>query len=99
MAFSSLKDILPRRLKQAGIERDVSASRVVLIANELLNDIFGSQTTADKAKAVALKFGQLSIATTSASLRQELRFSEKDFVKKINDSLGKPQVKRLRFLV
>ncbi len=89
MAFTSLKKILPRRLKQAGIERGVQAAQVLQIANKVLDELFGSKTTAQHAQAASLKYKQLNIATVNASLRQEISLRQKEIVGKIMEQFDK----------
>ena len=99
MAFKSLGKLLPRHLKQAGIHRDVQASRIVTIANEILDEWFGKDTTSYNAKAVSIKYKKLSIASANASLRQELHFKKDDLRKEVNKRVGENIVEEIKIVI
>jgi len=99
MAFNSIGKLLPQRLRQAGLEREVQISQVIIMANDLLNELFGPQTTDYKAQAVSLKQKNLSIAAMNSSMRQELAIKERDFIFRLNKKIGKQMVERLRIVI
>lgn len=99
MAFNSLGKLLPQRLKQTGIAREVGISQVIAMANELLNEVFGPETTDYQAQAISLKHRRLSIATMNASFRQELVMRERDFIYRLNQRAGKPMVEAIKVIL
>ena len=99
MGFTSLGTLLPKRLQQAGLDRAVEATRVLFLADALLDEWFGRGTTASRAKAVSVKQKKLAIASLDASLRYQLRLRERELVSVINERSGKPMIDGLRILV
>ena len=99
MAFKKLGILLPRQLRQAGIERDVKAARVLNIANEALDEVFGQGTSQKSARAAIFKFKALKIATTDASLKNEIMFRKEELIKNINTRLGDEVVKKIQVVI
>lgn len=95
MAFKSLGKLLPRQLRQSGIERDVKAAYILTMTNDILDDIFGAGTTANHARAAIFKCKQLKIATTNASLKNAIMFRQQDIIKAVNNKLGEQIVERI----
>lgn len=99
MAFSTLGSLLPQRLRQNGLERPVQAAAAVHIANQILDEWFGSDTTTTIAQAVSVKQRQICIASLDASMRHELKLREEELIEQINRRSGKLCVERLTVLV
>ena len=99
MAFSTLGSLLPRRLRQNGLERPVQAAAAVEIANQILNEWFGADTSSTIAQAVSIKQRQICIASLDASMRHELKLREEELIAQINQRTGNPCVDRLAVLV
>lgn len=94
-----MKALLPQRLRQQGIERPIMAAQALDVANGVLNDWFGAETTALRAQAVSIKFKQLCIASLDAALRQELKLRERDLVLAVNQRLGATAVEGLKLII
>lgn len=99
MAFNSLGKLLPQRLRQTGVEREVLTSQVIIMANELLNDIFGPKTTDFQAQVISLKMRKLSIAAVNPAFRQELMMREKDFLFQLNQKVGRTVAEKIKFIL
>ncbi len=99
MAFQTMKNLLPQRLRQNGLAQPVRVAQAIETANQVLDEWFGAQTTELRAKAVSIKFKQLSIASLDAALRQELKLRERELVSAINSKIGDMAVERLRLLI
>ena len=95
MAITKISNILPQRLKQAGIEKGVRAAQILEISNKILDEMFGPDTSNFKARAIIFKQQQLHIATTIPSLQQELTMKKIKIINKVNGNIGKDVVKRL----
>ncbi len=91
--------MLPKRLRQNGLERPVQAAVAVDIANDVLNEWFGPETTAKSAQAVSLKQRRLCIASLDASLRHELKFREQELLEAVNKRVGVLCAEQLQILL
>jgi hypothetical protein len=99
MAFKALGSLLPSRLRQSGIAQGVQAARVVEVANEALNEMFGPETTQTIAQAVSYKMRRLYVASLHASFRQELKFRQQEFTDYIGSRLGEGLVQEIQFVI
>lgn len=96
MAFKPLGGMLPQQLKRAGIERGVVAARVLITANEYIDEKWGKGTSESSARAIAFKFGKLQIASLDAGFRQEIAYHSSDICQHINDQLGRELIKKVQ---
>ncbi len=99
MAFNSIGKLLPQRLRQTGVEREVLTSQVIAMANDLLNDIFGPNTTDFQAQVISLKMRKLSIAAVNPAFKQELAMREQDFLFQLNQKVGRTVAEKIKFIL
>lgn len=99
MSFQSLSLLLPKRLKQNGLSQPVIAAQAVEQANALLEQLFGQGVTQSRVQAVSVKYQRLCLACLDASLKQELKLREQEFVSLLNQRLGAPSVTQLQIVV
>lgn len=99
MAFKRLGKLIPQHLKSAGIARGVQAARVIDVANNALDSVFGTGTSASDARAVSLKHGKLEVASMHSAFRQEIHLQSDTIIRKINTELGDDLVKRIQVIV
>lgn len=99
MAFKPLGSLLTGRLRQSGLAQGVQAARVVQVANEALNEMFGPQTTETLAQAVSYKMRRIYVASLHASFRQELKFRQDEFIQYICRRLGDGLVQEIQFVI
>lgn len=95
MAFTSLKNLLPKSLRRAGAERQVRATVIIDRASEVLARIFGE----DAAKKMSPKYvraGVLHIRCTSSAYAQEITLRQDEVLAMLNDRLGESAVRALR---
>lgn len=99
VAFKKLGKLLPRQLRQAGIERDVNAARILEVANQVLDEVMGSDTSKKSARAAVYKFKVLKIATTDASLKNQIYLKKNELIQNINARLGADSVKKIQVII
>lgn len=93
-----LSDILNKKRNKSPLLRSAEASLVVEQANKVLTQIFGEEFL-NYARAIYLKQEILSIACLSSVAAQEVRISEENILKEINDFFGKNIVSKLKYIV
>lgn len=94
-----MKSLLPQRLKQTGLARAVHSAQAVEIANGVLNEWFGAQTSLEKARAMFIKNKQVCVASMDAGIRYELKLREREFVDAVNRKAGQVCADSLRVVV
>ncbi len=96
MAFSSLRDLLSRSLRTAGIDRQVRAAQVVDTFGAVVAQHLGAPVAA-QATAVHLRDGVLTVRCASSAMAQELRLREPKLLATLNERVG-GSVDRLHFI-
>lgn len=94
MAWDSLKSIMPKALKTAGIQEKLTAVLVLQTAQRILTARWG----ADKAAMVdfvSFKTGCLKIVSHSPGAMQALRLGQAAFVNDLNRELGQKAVHKI----
>lgn len=99
MSFKQIGKLLPRQLRQAGIERGVRAAQVLMEANEVLDEIFGPGTAANAARAAVYECKTLKIATTDASLKNAIIFRRQEIINAVNKRIKEDCVQRLQVVI
>lgn len=94
MAFTPLKRILPQAVRQAGVEAQVGAARVVDEAQASLVRLWDPERAAH-VRAVSFKEGTLKVAITSPSAAHALRLIETQWVNETNRALGSRKVMKV----
>ncbi|MFA5134451.1 MAG: DUF721 domain-containing protein [Patescibacteria group bacterium] len=94
----ALRDLLPESLRKAGIAKEVNAARVCSEFNVILKEVLGGKA-AEKANAIYVKNGTLTIAVMSSVIGQEIKLHEHELLQKLGEKVGQKAVERLRFLV
>ncbi len=97
MPFQTLRSLLPKAIKKAGLARQVEAGLVCQEFDELAKDIF--KEISSQAKAIYFKDKILTIAVLNSVLAQEIKLRERYFIDKLNDKRGWDTVLGLRFLM
>lgn len=69
------------------------------MANAVLNEWFGPETTARVAQAISIKQRRLCIASLDAAMRQELKFREQELLSTVNKRVGVPCVEQIQILI
>lgn len=90
---------MPGRLRQAGLAQGVQAARVVEVANEALNEMFGPETTQTIAQVVSYKMRRVYVASLHASFRQELKLRQPEFSEYIGRKLGPGLIEEIQFVI
>ncbi len=98
MAFTSFRDVVsesspPKKI----LTQQVEAAHVLEVTTRILGELFG-EALATHAKPLYLKNRTLTITCASAAVAQEIRLNQQAIVQKINDTLGKKEVDRIRYL-
>ncbi len=97
MAFTPLGDALHQKLSShTPLKRQVEASQIVEIANEVFAELFGDQ--GKNAKPLFLKNRTLTVTCSSSAIAQEIRLRQVEIVAKLNEKMGKTEVDRIRYL-
>ena len=94
--FVPIKDLLPKSIKNAGIEKQVEAAMIIEKFHQILQEMFGRKAVG-RARAVYFKNGILTISSTSSVLIQEIYLKQKQIIKKINEKFGKIIVNNFKF--
>jgi len=99
MSLKRLSGLIPQHLRSAGIAQAVLAARVLEVANGIIDDLFGPGTSESDVRAVALKRGQLQIASNQSTYRQEIHDRASDIQEKVNANLGESLVKGVQVIL
>lgn len=99
MSLKRLSGLIPRHLQSAGIAKGVLAARVLQVANETIDELFGHGTSERDVRAVALKQGRLQIASIHSAYRQEIHDRATEIQEKVNTDLGEPMVKKVQVIL
>ncbi|MFZ6014804.1 MAG: DciA family protein [Patescibacteria group bacterium] len=88
MPWESIKFILPRSVKNAGIEDQVTAEKVLALAKKILLSRWGDEKSAF-IEFTTFSDGRLTVDTVSPSAMQVLASEKKDFLTALNQALNK----------
>lgn len=91
-----LGKILPSRMREAGLARNIVVARILAEARNWIAVSFGEET----AKRIAIKslhHGEMVIHTEYPALAQNLRLHEAELVRHINSKFGGNILTRLRW--
>lgn len=91
-----LKDVLAKRMRQAGISGKVSAAQIVNSAQEVLLDVFAEDLSSRMA-AVYVKGATLTIKVENPAVGQELKFHEMEIIQKLLEKVPHCGVQHIRF--
>lgn len=92
--WESLKFILPRAVKDAGINERVTAVRVLDTATQALVARWGEDKAA-RVKFLSFNTGTLKVETESPAAKQMLYQEKIDFINTLNNKLGERAVMSL----
>lgn len=94
MAWDSLKSIMPKALRTAGIQEKLTAVRVLQSAQKILSVRWGEEKAAN-IEFVSFNAGCLKIASISPGAMQALRLDQIAFINDLNRELGQKAVHRV----
>jgi len=95
--MDSIKNILPKSLKKAGLTQKVAAALVVESFSEVADDLLGKKISG-RVQALYLKDKILTIACLSSVVAQELQLNQNKVINRINKKFDEKMVEKLRFL-
>ena len=95
--FKSIKDILPKSIKKAGIKDKVEDGLAISKFNRIVAEVLEIKIK-NKLRPLYLKQGFLVVACLDNELVKKLRSKENEIISKINWELRKTVVRGLRFL-
>jgi hypothetical protein len=95
MAFTPLSRLLPQAVKQAGIERSVSATYVVEAAQTVIARMLGPERAAF-VNVTSFKGNVLTVTVTAPAAAHALRGIATQWMKETNNALGSVRVKEMR---
>jgi len=98
MAWQKLENLLPKSIKKAGVDSQVSAAVICDDFIKVLSEVFDERVT-KKVKPMYIKNKTLTIAVMNSVLAQEIKLHEPEILKKMNVPGKEKIVERLRFLV
>jgi len=96
MPFEPIRRILPRAIQNAGISRQVTASRIIESAGETVNALWGEEKAAF-VRAVSFHDGILKLVATSPAALQELRLWDVRLQNELNRRIGSKVVQKIVF--
>ena len=95
--MQSIADLLKQKKNLSPLWRGVDASMIVEQANGIILNLLGPEAK-NIVQAVYFKNAVLTLACLSSTTAQEIRLSEKEIIKKINNFCGAERVNKLRYL-
>ena len=84
---------LKKFIKKQGIEKEINQQKAVNVWAEVVGKKIEEHT-----EPVDVRFGVLTVKTSSPVWRQELQFQKKNIVDSINKKLKKATIKDIRFI-
>ncbi|MFA6322372.1 MAG: DUF721 domain-containing protein [Candidatus Buchananbacteria bacterium] len=97
MSFTSIKKIIPKSVKAAGIQNNLNEAKILENFNETAAKVFGDRVL-KKIKPLYIKDGTLMVACLSDVLAQYIRENERRFLFELNRPFGKGIIEKIRFL-
>ena len=98
MPFSPIGDTLKQSLtNKKALQKQIEASDVVTAAVAVFIEVFG-ETEAVHVKPLYVKNRTLTVTCSGATVAQEIRLNQAEIVQKLNDTVGKNEVDRIRYL-
>ena len=94
LSVEPVSGVLSRVLQQLGLEQDMRGWQAVGEWERLVGPRVARHT-----RAVGFRDGTLQVEVEGSAWMQELGFLKRDLVRKINQHLGTPYVKDVRFVV
>ena len=91
MSFQPIRRILPHALQSAGISKQVNAARVVQIATEVFQRLWGEEK-ASYVRVTTFQDGVLTVKTPSPGAQQEIRVQQIRLQNEINRLIGARRV-------
>lgn len=89
-----IKNLLPQAIRRAGMSNQVEAGRIVMLAQDVLKDLFGDDI-ARHMQTWTFRSGTLSIRCAHSMYSQELAWQQKEIIHAINTRLGTTDIVRL----
>ena len=84
---------LKKLIKKQGIEKEINQQKATDVWAEVVGKKINEHT-----EPVDVRFGVLTVKTSSPVWRQELQFQKKDIIISINKKLKKTTIKDVRFI-
>jgi len=98
MTISKLGDALKNKFGgQTGLAQGIEASSIVETAQKALGEIFPPEV-ANLMRALFIKNRTLTVSCNGSAVAQELRLKQNEVVEKINSTLGRNEIDRVRYL-
>tara|TARA_B100001996_G_scaffold296827_1_gene237164 strand:- start:124 stop:399 length:276 start_codon:yes stop_codon:yes gene_type:complete len=84
---------IKKLIKKKGLEKEINQQKAVEVWGEVVG-----QKIKEHTEPLEVRFGVLTVKTTSPVWRQELQFQKNNIVKSINKKLIKTTIKDVRFI-
>ena len=84
---------LKKLIKKQGMEKEINQQKAIDVWGEAVGTKIKEQT-----KPIEVRFGILTVKTSSPVWRQELQFQKKSIIESINKKLIKTNIKDIRFI-
>lgn len=97
MAFESIRRILPGAVRAAGIGRQVTAARVIALADETVRRLWGEER-ARYVQAISFCEGELKLTASAPAALQELKLDQVRIQNEINRAFGSKAIHSMRFV-
>ena len=95
MSFQPIRKILPHVLQSAGIAQQVTAARVIYLAQDTFVRLWGEEK-ATFLSIVSFQEGILTVRTSSPGAQQEIRVNQVKLQNEINHRIGTRKVFSIR---
>jgi predicted nucleic acid-binding Zn ribbon protein len=94
MSMQSIRALLPRVLRDLGLEHGVAGWRAVEEWSEAAGDRIASRT-----RALSFHEGTLHVEVEGSAWLHELGYLKRELLRQVNRRLGSAQVRELRFTI
>lgn len=92
------KGLFSKALKRAGIEGQISASRSISVATEVLSERFGEGFDVHvRPKYIAAR--TLTIEVAHPAISEEIQSQSEAIISEINERLGRPEVVQMQYIL
>jgi predicted nucleic acid-binding Zn ribbon protein len=91
-----IKNLLNKRLKEAGLAKDVKTALVIKEFEELVKEFLGNDIS-QKVKPIYIKNKNLVVVCLSSVIVQEFTFYKQEMIYKINNKFEEEVLKDIKF--
>jgi hypothetical protein len=95
--FKDIKSVIPKTIKQAGIDSQIQASKILKLFKSEVEQLLGVNLT-KKIRPLYIKNNIIIVASLSPVAAKELKSKEEQILERINKIIGGETVIGIRYL-